>query len=222
MRKTILLTFLSAVCMLAFSQVPQGINYQAVVYNSSGSTVPNTNIQVKAAILSDTLTPVIVWEELHSTVRTNASGVFNLVIGTGTKQSGSASAFNTIDWSMTPLYLKIQIFYQSAWKYMGTSKLWSVPYAMYSGNKVDLTDLQTEIDATETVLRAEIDATETVLQTEIDATETGAGLNNNGSYSANASANYIASASSLKDADNKLDAQAKKNSDNIAAIKNLC
>jgi uncharacterized protein (TIGR02145 family) len=209
MRKTILLTFLSAVGILAFSQVPQGINYQAVVYNSSGSTVPNTNIQVKAAILSDTITPVVVWEELHSTVRTNASGVFNLVIGTGTKQSGSASAFSSIDWSVTPLYLKIQIYYQSAWKYMGTSKLWSVPYAMYSGNKVDLTDLQTEIDATETVL-----------QTEIDATETGAGLNNNGSYSANASANYIASASSLKDADNKLDAQAKKNSDNIAAISN--
>ena len=164
MRKIILILSLSALCILAFSQVPQGINYQAVLYNSSGSTVPNTNIQVKAAILSDTLTPVIVWEELHSTVKTNASGVFNLVIGSGIKQSGSASAFSNIDWSVTPLYLKIQIYYQSAWKNMGTSKLWSVPYAMYSGNKVDLTDLQTEIDATETVLRTEIDATETVLR----------------------------------------------------------
>jgi uncharacterized protein (TIGR02145 family) len=261
MRKIILITFLSAVSGLAISQVPQGINYQAVLSNSSGMTVPNTTIQVKAAILSDTLTPVVIWEELHSTVRTNASGVFNLVIGTGIKQSGSASEFSSIDWSVTPLYLEIQIYYQSTWKYLGTSQLWSVPYAMYSGNNTDLTDLQaeisaietglqTEIDATETGLhneidaartdllaeinatetglqneidvtvtdlQAEINATETGLLAEIDATQTGAGLNNNGNYTANLSANYIATATSLKDADNKLDAQAKKNSDKIAA-----
>jgi len=44
---------------------------------------------------------------------------------------------------------------------------------------------------------------------ELDATQSGAGLNSNGSYYANGSANYIAAAVSLKDADNKLDAAIK-------------
>jgi hypothetical protein len=117
-----------AVC----GQVPQGFNYQAVAKNSTGSPIANTALQVKASILSDTLTPVIVWEELHSKVTTNPSGVFNLVIGSGTKQSGSAAAFSSINWAVSVLYLKIQIYYQGAWKYMGTTRLWSTPYSMVS------------------------------------------------------------------------------------------
>lgn len=55
------------------------------------------------------------------------------------------------------------------------------------------------------------------IQSELDATQTGAGLGTDGSYSANGSANYISAASSLKDADNKLDAQIKTNADAIAS-----
>ena len=118
----------------AMSQIPQGFNYQAVAHNSAGAPVMNATIQVKAGILSDTIAPGIVWEELHSTVKTNAYGVFSLVIGSGTKQAGSAQNFSDIDWSKSPLFLKIQINYQGAWKAMGHSKLWSVPYAMASGD----------------------------------------------------------------------------------------
>ena len=52
-------------------------------------------------------------------------------------------------------------------------------------------------------------------QSELDTTQAGAGLGTDGSYSANGSANYISAASSLKDADNKLDAQIKTNADAI-------
>ena len=117
----------------ALSQVPQGFNYQAIAQTSAGAPIANTVIQVKVGILSDTLTPVVVWEELHSSVKTNMSGVFNLVIGKGTRQSGSATLFEDIDWSVSPMFLKTQIYYQGAWKYMGSAKLWSVPYAMVSG-----------------------------------------------------------------------------------------
>ncbi|MEN6353202.1 MAG: hypothetical protein ABFD02_07090, partial [Bacteroidales bacterium] len=54
-------------------------------------------------------------------------------------------------------------------------------------------------------------------QTELDATQAGAGLGANGAYTANGSTNYIKTASSLKDADEKIDAQVKLNTDNIAA-----
>ena len=47
------------------------------------------------------------------------------------------------------------------------------------------------------------------LQTELDNTQTGAGLNAGGAYSANAGANYISTATSLKVADNQLDTQLK-------------
>jgi hypothetical protein len=73
-------------------------------------------MQVKMSILSDTLTPVVVWEELHSSVRTNASGIFGLVVGTGARQSGSAASFSEIDWTKTPLFLKIQLYYQGSCK----------------------------------------------------------------------------------------------------------
>jgi len=51
----------------------------------------------------------------------------------------------------------------------------------------------------------------TALQTEIDHVETGAGLNNDGTYTAPTGSNYIDNSSSLKDADNKLDSQIKTN-----------
>ena len=65
--------------------------------------------------------------------------------------------------------------------------------------------LQAEIDAEE-VARANADS---ALQSELDATQLGAGLGTDGSYSPNGSGNYISSAVSLKDADNKLDAALK-------------
>ena len=58
--------------------------------------------------------------------------------------------------------------------------------------------------ATETTNRTSGDS---ALQTELNDTQTGAGLDSDGSYSANISANYISLATSLKDADNKLDSK---------------
>ena len=49
-----------------------------------------------------------------------------------------------------------------------------------------------------------------------DAIETGAGLDADGGYTADATTNYLTAASSLKDADDKLDAQAKANADAIS------
>lgn len=54
------------------------------------------------------------------------------------------------------------------------------------------------------------------LQSELDATQTGAGLAADGSYTTHAVSNYLATASSLHDADSKLDTRAKANADAIA------
>ncbi|WP_074724291.1 beta strand repeat-containing protein, partial [Flavobacterium frigoris] len=59
------------------------------------------------------------------------------------------------------------------------------------------------------------------IQSELNATQTGSGLATNGTYTANNAANYIAGATALNDADNKLDGQAKVNADAIANINTL-
>ena len=56
----------------------------------------------------------------------------------------------------------------------------------------------------------------TSVQSELDATQTGAGLNADGSYTADGTADYISGASSLKNADSLLATQVKTNADAVA------
>lgn len=56
------------------------------------------------------------------------------------------------------------------------------------------------------------------LHTEIDAIETGAGLNATGTYTADSTTNYLTQATSLKDADKKLDTQIKAVADEVNAV----
>jgi len=74
-----------------------------------------------------------------------------------------------------------------------------------SSNDTDISNIQSKMTSDSTAF-----------QTELDATQTGAGLGTDGTYTANSSANYIATATTLQDADNKLDAQVKTNDDDIA------
>ena len=58
---------------------------------------------------------------------------------------------------------------------------------------------------------------DSAIQSELDATQSGAGLGVGGSYSANASTNYITSVSTLVGADEALDGQIKTNADAISS-----
>ena len=72
--------------------------------------------------------------------------------------------------------------------------------ASLSGSTTGVTeDLQQEIE------RAM--AAEAEIQSELDATQTGAGLESDGTYTPNDESNYIKEATSLKDADNKIDTE---------------
>jgi len=82
---------------------------------------------------------------------------------------------------------------------------------------------QARAEAAEGTLQSNIDNevqrasdAELAIQGELDVTQTGAGLNEDGTYSANTSSNYLSTAVSLSDADNLLDAQVKLNEDAIA------
>ncbi|HOW39621.1 MAG TPA: fibrobacter succinogenes major paralogous domain-containing protein [Bacteroidales bacterium] len=135
MKRLFYVLICSAFSLLVSSQIPEGFNYQALAADAAGTPVRNTDLQAKFTILSDTVNPVIIWEELHSAVRTNSNGLFSVVLGSGTIQPSSlVTSFREINWSSFTAYLKTHIYYQGSWKTMGTSRLWSVPYAMTANN----------------------------------------------------------------------------------------
>jgi hypothetical protein len=129
-RVTLLMTFTVCFSVIA-GQVPRGFNYQAIARD--GSNIPITStIQVRIGFQTDTLLSTYIWEELHSTVKPNSTGVFSLVIGSGTRVSG-VPAFSDIDWGTNQVYLKTYIYHNNTWKYMGAARLWSVPYSLVTG-----------------------------------------------------------------------------------------
>jgi hypothetical protein len=125
------LFLLSYIFYLGSAQVPQGFNYQAIARDGTGNILPNTPLQVMLYIQSSSTGGTIFWKELHNTVTTNSFGLFTIVLGTGARQSGTVATFDKIDWTVTPKYVKTEIYYSGSWKDMGNAaQLWTVPYAM--------------------------------------------------------------------------------------------
>lgn len=80
-------------------------------------------------------------------------------------------------------------------------------------------DAQAKVNAD--AIAAEVTARtngDSALQTELNSTQSGAGLNADGTYTAIGGANYISTATSLKNADQLLDAQLKSVADDVAAL----
>jgi len=105
------------------SQVPQGLNYQAVVRNGSGDIRVNVNVQFEFEILQGSALGTAVYSETHDTV-TNEFGLVSLIIGTG----NTTDVFADIDWADGPYFIKVSIDGTE----MGTSQLVSVPYALHA------------------------------------------------------------------------------------------
>jgi len=114
----------------ALGQVPQGLNYQAVLRDGpSGNPIIEDDVQIRFTI--QTSTPTVVYQETHEVI-TDELGAISLVIGNGTPVSG---VFENINWTANGLELKTEIEYPVVAvpdydKLMGTTQLMSVPYAM--------------------------------------------------------------------------------------------
>jgi hypothetical protein len=143
MKKSLLfLTFL--VTFFCYSQVPQGISYQAVAFYIGGNPVVNGNVGVKISILDSSISGTVVYSETY-TKTTNAQGLFNLNIGQGTATVGT---FSTINWGTNSKFLKVEVDPAGGTNYtnVGTNQLMSVPYALFSA-KTDYNNLPQTIKA---------------------------------------------------------------------------
>ena len=91
--------------IVAFGQVPQGINYQSVVRNPDGTPVANGTVSLKLTIRSGTVDGQIEYIEIHNT-QSNALGLVNLIIGTGTVEEGN---FSSLNWGGDAMFLETAI-----------------------------------------------------------------------------------------------------------------
>jgi hypothetical protein len=152
MKKTALILVFVSGCILIYAQVPQGFNYQAIARDGSNAITSPINVEI--SIQSDSSGGTIFWKELHSLVTPNSLGLFTLVIGKGARQTGSiVSAFSDIDWKVLPKFIHTRIEY-NGWKDMGSTRLYSVPYAMTANdltgtlNKLKVTgDINYDLDS---------------------------------------------------------------------------
>ncbi|MBN1339101.1 MAG: hypothetical protein JXA03_07250 [Bacteroidales bacterium] len=128
----ITLLFISTVIM---AQPPDAFTYQAVVRNSSGELIVNQPVSFRTSIRDGSPAGTIIYQETHQTI-TNTFGLANLLIGEGSPVTGS---FSTIDWGAGDRYLQTECDPQggTAWVILGTTKLQSVPYALFAGRSYD-------------------------------------------------------------------------------------
>ncbi len=150
MLRSLLFFLLVALSSIAIGQAPpQGINYQAVLYDLEGSELPgvdasnivlaNKEIKVRFSVLSGSENGVQVYQEDHLT-STDAFGLFALVIGQGNQLS--SGSFDQIDWGSGLHFLKVEVDKDAGNNFftMSNQQFWSVPYSLYAeyaGNGIE-------------------------------------------------------------------------------------
>lgn len=118
------------VITINFAQVPQKINYQAIVRDNSNELLINKKVGLKVSILQ--LDSQMVYSEIH-TSQTNQNGLITLQIGGG---KSVFNVFSKINWANTPTFLKLEYDPAGGNNYIisQTTELLSVPYALYAGS----------------------------------------------------------------------------------------
>ncbi|MBK9330426.1 MAG: hypothetical protein IPM95_14255 [Sphingobacteriales bacterium] len=130
MKSIISLVLFLTITLSLVAQAPQGINYQTVVRNTSGTVLANTNVGIKINIRSTSATGTIVYAETHA-VSTNQFGLVNFVIGQGTVVTGT---FANINWGNGSYFAETLVDPAGGTAYVsvGAQQLMSVPYALYA------------------------------------------------------------------------------------------
>jgi len=147
MKKLILsLVAITTIALSSFGQAPEGFKYQAVVRDAGNTILNNQAVGMRMTIQQGSIGGTTVYQETFAPT-TNAYGLVNLEIGSGTVVSGD---FTTIDWANGPYFIETAVDVTGGTSYtvMGTSQLMSVPYALYANTAENvINDLVDDADA---------------------------------------------------------------------------
>jgi hypothetical protein len=113
-----------------FAQMPEGINYQAVIRKTDGTLITNVMVAVRVQIKQSSANGTVVYAERQS-VTTSNFGLVNFVIGQGTVLSGT---FSNINWASGNYWVSLGVDFANGTNYVdyGSQRLMSVPYALYA------------------------------------------------------------------------------------------
>ncbi|MCB9001082.1 MAG: fibrobacter succinogenes major paralogous domain-containing protein [Bacteroidales bacterium] len=127
MKRILTLILLSFLFFVAQSQVPQKFSYQAVIRNTDGTVLSDTQAKIKVLLHSTSADGTVVYSEDHS-VTTSSYGIVNLVIGDGSTVAG---IFADIPWENN-IFIEIQLEKsgETSFTSLGTSQILSIPYAL--------------------------------------------------------------------------------------------
>lgn len=132
--------FLLLMCesSLVWAQQP-GIHFEALARDRDNNPAKDRRIYIKATILQGASTGSPVFVEEHQS-RTSSEGIFQIIIGNGTRVGGAYASILNIPWRTLNYSLKIQVAiepivnvlnwnYQNEWIDLGASPFGLVPYA---------------------------------------------------------------------------------------------
>lgn len=133
----LIVVFLFGISGSMYSQAPLAFNYQGLAKSADGIPLEEQDISIFITLLAGGEEGFIEYEEEHF-VTTSENGLFAIRIGEGFQVSGN---IDNIDWGVNSYYLRTEMDPNGGENYieMGTSQLYSVPYALYaaeSGNSI--------------------------------------------------------------------------------------
>ena len=117
-----------------FSQT--GINYQAIIKNSSGNVYSNATMIVTFSLRYDTSGGSVIYSETHNATSTS-EGQISLVVGTGNKTSNGVD-FSAIDFSRSIFYTTEVNIGGAGNVSLGTQQLRSVSSAYFARSVPDI------------------------------------------------------------------------------------
>ena len=131
-RSAFFIAFLFLFILNLQAQAPNGFNYQGVALNNAGTPVSSKKISLRISLIESQQLGTTRFQELHN-VNTDAYGQFSIIIGNGQALTGKMA---DVLWNKYPYYFKVEIDLDggSAFVFVGTSQLLSVPYALYANN----------------------------------------------------------------------------------------
>jgi hypothetical protein len=132
-RKYFLASLMIVSCIInTHAQVPQKMNYQAVIRTSDNQLVVSRAVRMRISLMPDSMNATASYVETHQ-VTTNAFGIVQLEIGGGTVLTGT---FAAIPWSRGKIFIKTETDPVGGTNYTltSTTQMMSVPYALYASD----------------------------------------------------------------------------------------
>ncbi|WP_179007586.1 tail fiber domain-containing protein [Winogradskyella forsetii] len=143
-----LITLVVALLISISSFAQQGINYKALIKDSSGNVLSSTYMTVQFTVHANAATGTIVYQEDHN-YTTDSNGL--IVLNIGTDNSPTVGVFADIDWSTDLHFLQTTITYSGGTIEFDATEFMAVPYAkhaetaanIFSGDYNDLSNQPT-------------------------------------------------------------------------------